>query len=154
VAFDDGPFDLARKLPGRLLVLALLEIDDVLVLGTSVLDAFARLEVVEATAEMRLFFTPRSTPRSLPSRASVRCCSLGSSIQPRFGDYNDRNRGRVVMRSVEDQKVQAARQSPLYFAAQHLPLQRLALVGVRRAPRLVVPRVGAAIHELRNGIFF
>jgi ribulose-5-phosphate 4-epimerase/fuculose-1-phosphate aldolase len=53
----------------RLLVLALLENDGVLVLGTSVLDTFGRLEVLEATAEMGLFFSPRSTPRSLPSRA-------------------------------------------------------------------------------------
>jgi hypothetical protein len=152
VAFDDGPFDLARKIARRLLVLARLENDGVLVLGTSVLDAFDRLEVLEATAEMGMFITPRSTPRSLPSRASVRCCALGSSRQPRFGGYNDRSR--VVMRSAEDQKVQAARQSPLYFAAQHLPPQRLALVSVRKAPRLVVPRAGAAVHQLRNWIFF
>ena len=109
MAFDDGPFDLARKIARRLLVLALLENDGVLVQGTSVLDAFDRLEVLEATAEMGLFFTPRSTLRSLPSRASVRCCALGSSSQPRFGGYNDRSR--VVMRSAEDQKVQAAQQS-------------------------------------------
>ena len=75
VAFDDGPFDLARKIARRLLVLALLENDGVLVLSTSVLDAFDRLEVLDATAEMGLFFTPRSTPRSLPSRARPLLCA-------------------------------------------------------------------------------
>ena len=59
----------------RLLVLALLVNDGVLVLGTSILDAFDRLEVLEATAEMGLFFTPRSTPRSLPSRARPLLCA-------------------------------------------------------------------------------
>jgi hypothetical protein len=110
VAFDDGPFDLA-EIARRLLVLALLENDGVRVLGTSVPDVFDRLEVLEATAEMGLFFTPHPTPRSLPSRASVRCCAQGASIQPRFGGYNDQSR--VVMRSAEDQKVQAARQNLL-----------------------------------------
>jgi hypothetical protein len=89
VAFDDGPFDLARKIARRLLVLALLENDGVLVQGTSVLDGFEHLEMLEATAEMGLFFTPRPTPWSLPSRASVRCCALGSSIGsclPRTGN--------------------------------------------------------------------
>ena len=43
--------------------------------GTSVLDAFDRLEVLEATAEMGLFFTTRSTPRSLPSRARPLLCA-------------------------------------------------------------------------------
>jgi hypothetical protein len=61
VAFDDGPFELGRKIARRLLVPALLENDGVLMQGTSVLDAFDRLEVLEATAEMGLFFTTRST---------------------------------------------------------------------------------------------
>jgi hypothetical protein len=69
-----------------LLVLALLKNDGALVLGTRVMDAFDLLEVREAAAEINLFFTRSSTPRSLPSRASVRCCALGSSSQPRFGD--------------------------------------------------------------------
>jgi hypothetical protein len=69
--------------------------------------------VLEATAEMGLFFTPRSTLSSLPSRARVRCCALGSSGQTRFGGYDDRSR--VVMRSAEDQKVQAAQQSSFPF---------------------------------------
>jgi hypothetical protein len=70
--------------PWRLLVLALLVNDGVLVLGTSILDTFDRLEVLEATAEMGLFFTPHSTPRSLPSSARpLLCAGLISSAAVR-----------------------------------------------------------------------
>jgi hypothetical protein len=70
-----------RWVARMLLVIALLENDGVLVV-----DVFDRLEVREAAAEIGLFFTRSSTPRSLPSRASVRYCALDSSSQPRFGD--------------------------------------------------------------------
>jgi hypothetical protein len=51
---------------------------------------------------------------ALRSRAtSVHCCALGSASRPRFGGYNDRSR--VVMRSAEDQKVQAAQESSFPF---------------------------------------
>src|SRR5215211_7040237 len=45
-----------------------------------------------------------------------------------------------------------AGQSLLDFPAQHLALQRLALVGVRRPARLVVPGAGAAVADLLVGL--
>jgi hypothetical protein len=94
---------------------------------------------------------PHATPRSLPSRAGARCWALGWSIQPCFGGYN--NWSGVVMRSATDQEIEDDRQNPIEFAPQHLPLQPLALVGVRRAPRHAVPQAGASVHQLRNWIF-
>jgi hypothetical protein len=54
--------------------------------------------------------------RRWPS-TTARSTSRGNRLQPWFG-YNDRRR--VVMRSAEDQKAQAARPPPLHYAAQHL----------------------------------
>jgi hypothetical protein len=55
-----------------LLALTPLENDD-----TRVVDGFDRLEVREVAAETSPLFTRSSTPRSLSSRASVRCRALG-----------------------------------------------------------------------------
>ena len=64
-----------------LLVLALLENDSVLLLGTRVVNALDRLEVREAAAEISLFFPRSSAPcpcRVERASAAVRWAHLAS----------------------------------------------------------------------------